>query len=134
MNTSQGQIGASRLSGNQLRFGDQREIAIYLRDGMAWVAEFNCGRVSISTASQWFSVNQGGRVLRQMDLASIAPLPEDVMERIEQVHQCLVQAERQSATAVARFRRRLVRLLRSILGKPSAQPHQTATSADSEVQ
>jgi len=136
MNTNQEQNGASRLNGNLLRLGDQREIAIYLRDNMAWVAEFNNGRASVSTASHWFSVNQGGRVLRHMELASIVPLPDDVMERIERLHQYLAQAGRhpatssETATVVARFRSRLMKLLRSILSKRSALPRQTATSAD----
>jgi hypothetical protein len=136
MNTNQEQNGASRLNGNLLRLGDQREIAIYLRDNIAWVAEFNNGRASVSTASHWFSVNQGGRVLRQMDLASITPLPDDVMERIERLHQRLAQAGRhpatssETATVVARFRSRLMKLLRSIRSKRPAQPRQTATLAD----
>ncbi len=136
MNTNQERNGASRLNGNLLRLGDQREIAIYLRDSMAWVAEFKNGRASVSTVSRWFSANQGGRVLRQMELASIAPLPDDVMERIERLHQRLAQAGRhpatssKTATVVARFRSRLVKLLRSILSKRSARPRQTATSAD----
>ena len=136
MNTNQEQNGASRLNGNLLRLGDQREIAIYLRDNMAWVAEFNNGRASVSTASHWFSANQGGRVLRHMELASITPLPDDVMERIERLHQRLAQAARhpvtssETATVVARFRSRLMKLLRSILSKRSARPRQTAVSAD----
>jgi alkanesulfonate monooxygenase SsuD/methylene tetrahydromethanopterin reductase-like flavin-dependent oxidoreductase (luciferase family) len=136
MNTNQEQNGASRLNGNLLKLGDQREIAIYLRDNMAWVAEFNNGRASVSTASHWFSVNQGGRVLRQMDLTSIVPLPDDVMERIERLHQRLAQAGRhpatssETATVVARFRSRLMKIFRSILSKRSARPRQTATSAD----
>jgi hypothetical protein len=136
MNTNQEQNGASRLNGNLLKLADQREIAIYLRDNMAWVAEFNNGRASVSTASHWFSANQGGRVLRQMDLASIVPLPDDVMERIEWLHQRLAQAGRhpatssETATVVARFRNRLMKLLRSIPSKRSARACQTVTSTD----
>jgi predicted trehalose synthase len=133
MNTNQEQNGASRLNGNLLRLGDQHEIAIYLRDSTAWVAEFKNGRASVSTASHWFSVNQGGRLLRHMELASIAPLSHEVMERIERLHQRLAQAGRhpatssETATGVARFRSRLMKLLRSILSKRSAWPRQTAT-------
>jgi hypothetical protein len=133
MNTNQGQNGASRLNGNLLRLGDQHEIAIYLRDNMAWVAEFKNGRASVSTASHWFSANQGGRLLRHVELASIVPLPDDVMERIERLHQRLAQAGRhpvtssETATAVARFRSRLVKFFRSIRSKRSAWPRQTAT-------
>jgi hypothetical protein len=53
-----------------------------------------------------------------MDLASITPLPDDVMERIERLHQRLAQTGRhpatssESATVVARFRSRLMKLLR----------------------
>ena len=136
MNTNQEQSSASRVNGNLLRLGDQRAIAIYLRDSMAWVAEFKNGRASVSMASHWFSVNQGGRVLRHMELASITPLPDDVMERIERLHERLAQAGRhpttssESATVVTRFRSWLVKFLRSILSKRSARPRQAATSAD----
>ena len=136
MNTNQEQNSASRVNGNLLTLGDQREIAIYLRDNMAWVAEFKHGRASVSMASHWFSANQGGRVLRHMELAPIAPLPDEVMERIERLHQRLAQAgchpatSSETATVVARFCSWLVKLLRSILSKRSARPRQTATSAD----
>ena len=43
MNTNPERNNTSPLSGNLLRLGERREIAIYLRNGTAWVAEFKKG-------------------------------------------------------------------------------------------
>ena len=51
-------------NGNLLRLGE-REIAIYQRDGVAWVADFRGGRGEIFTAGEWFALNGRGRVLRR---------------------------------------------------------------------
>ena len=102
------------LSGNLLRLGEQREIAIYLRDGAAWVAEFKDGRGELFAVSTWFSLNQGGRVLRRMDLGSITPLPEDVMERIERLH---LRREKQNDVPV--IWRTLAALVGELRGRPA---------------
>ncbi len=127
MNTNQEQSGASPLRGNLLRLGEQHEIAIYMRDGMAWVADFKDGRCKVSTASAWFASNQGGRVLRRMALDTIAPLPEEVVKWIERLHQRMAKASdhrlmsRAVATLVAGFRGWLARL--------SAPPRSTASES-----
>ena len=99
MNTNPEWNNTSPLSGNLLLLGKRHEIAIYLRDGTAWVAEFRDGRGELFTVSTWFSLNQGGRVLRRMDLDSITPLPEEVMERIERLH---LRVEKQSESPAIR--------------------------------
>jgi hypothetical protein len=86
MNANQVRNGTGSLQGNLLRIGDRREIAIYARDGTAWVAEFNDRHGALFPLSTWLSLNQGGRVLRRMDLGTITPLPRDVAERIERLH------------------------------------------------
>ena len=40
MNTNQERNNTSLLHGSLLRIGERREIAVYLRDGTAWVADF----------------------------------------------------------------------------------------------
>jgi hypothetical protein len=75
------------LHGNLLRIDEGREIAIYTRSGTAWVAEFHDGRGALFSVGAWFSTNHGGHVLRRMDLGRITPLPPDVAERIERLHQ-----------------------------------------------
>jgi hypothetical protein len=72
-------------NGNLLRLGE-REIAIYQRDGVAWVADFRGGRGEIFTAGEWFALNGRGRVLRRAGLASMAPLTAPLVERIERLH------------------------------------------------
>ena len=125
MNTNPERNGP--LSGNVLRLGERREIAIYLRNGTAWVAEFKDGRGELVTVGTWFSLNQGGRVLRRMDLESITPLPEDIAERIERLHlrmekQNDVQAmPRALAALVSGLRGRLARLLQMLAAPKSAQ-------------
>lgn len=127
MNANQEQGGASFLHGNLLRLGEQHEIAIYMRDGMAWVADFKDGRCKVSTASAWFASNQDGRVLHRMDLGSITPLPEEVVERIERLHQRMTKAgdhrlmSRAVATLGTGFRGWLARL--------SAPPRSTASES-----
>ena len=116
------------LSGNLLRLGERREIAIYLRNGTAWVADFKDGRGELFTVSTWFSLNQGGRALRRMDLDSITPLPEDVMERIERLHRRTAKKNdvpampRVLAAIVAGLRGRLARLLQ-MLSAPKSTRH-----------
>ncbi len=123
MNANQEQINTSPLHGNLLRLGERHEIAIYLRDGMAWVADFKAGRGEVFTASAWFSLNQGGNVLRRMALDSITPLPEDVAERIECLHRRMAKPSagpamlRELAMLIAGLRDRLARSCGPLFGR-----------------
>ena len=89
MNTSRELNGAIPIQGNLLRLSERREIAIYLRDGCAWVADFNNGRDALYIASAWYSMG-GGRMLahaqRRDKVETVSPLPEDVVRRIESLH------------------------------------------------
>ena len=73
-------------NGNLLRLGETREIAIYQRDGLTWVADFRGARGELFTVSAWFAVNGRSSLLRRAGLGSIAPLPAEVIERIERLH------------------------------------------------
>ena len=86
MNGNLGQDEAAVLNGNLLRLGETREIAIYQRGGIAWVADFRGARAELYTAGEWFTLIGRGSLLRRAGLASIAPLPADVIERIERLH------------------------------------------------
>jgi hypothetical protein len=77
---------AAAPEGSLLRLGETREIAIYQRDGVAWVADFRGGRGELFTVAEWFALNGRGRLLRRAELAPIAPLPANVIERIERLH------------------------------------------------
>ena len=86
MNGYRGGNEAAVPEGSLLRLGETREIAIYQRDGVAWVADFRGGRGELFTVGEWFAINGRGRLLRRAGLAPIAPLPANVIERIERLH------------------------------------------------
>jgi hypothetical protein len=98
------------MEGNLLRLSETREIAIYRRGGVAWVADFRGGRGELFTAGEWFALNGRGSLLRRVGLASIVPLPVDLIEKIERLH----GAENHSPLSAlgTRFRDRLARLSR----------------------
>ena len=99
MNTNSERNNTNPLSGNLLRLGEQREIAIYLRGGTAWVAEFKKGHGELYGVSAWFSCY--GRALvhaqRRGEVDIISPIPEDVVARIERLH---LRMEKQSDAPV----------------------------------
>ena len=103
-------------SGNLMRLGEQREIAIYLRDGAAWVAEFKKGRGEVSNMSAWFSLY--GRALvnaqRRGEVNIISPIPDDVMARIERLH---LRMEKQNNVPV--IWRALAALVGELRGRPA---------------
>lgn len=80
------------MEGNLLRLGATRKIAIYQRRGLAWVADFRGGHGELFTAAGWFIVNGRSALLRRAGLGSIAPLPAEVIERIERLHRAEDQA------------------------------------------
>ena len=86
MNSKRESEAASNLHGSLMRLGNQREIAIYLRDGTAWVADFRGGRGELLTAGAWFALNQDRWALRRATLDAVTPLPADIVRRIENLH------------------------------------------------
>ena len=112
MTGNPGRNAAAVENGNLLRLGETREIAIYLRDGVAWVADFRGARGELFSARAWFALNGRSSVLRRAGLASIAPLPADVIERIARLH----DAEDRAPLAVpaAWLRSRLARFFHEL--------------------
>ena len=102
------------LSGNLLRLGERREIAIYLRGGTAWVAEFEKGRGEVFNVGAWSSLY--GRALvhaqRRGEVNIISPIPEDVVARIERLH---LRMEKQNDVPV--IRRTLAALVVELRGR-----------------
>lgn len=86
MHTSRERDETALPRGSLLRLSETREVAIYLRDGVTWVADFRDGYGELFTVGEWFALNHCGGVLRRMKLDPIAPLPDRVAERIEQLH------------------------------------------------
>jgi hypothetical protein len=103
---------AAAPNGNLLRLGETREIAIYQRDGVAWVADFRGGRGELFTVGEWFALNGRGSVLRRAGLASIVPLPARLVERIERLHGAEDRVP--LAALAARLRDRLARFSREL--------------------
>lgn len=133
MDTNEGRHNASLVHGNLMRLEGKRRIAIYLLDHVVWVADFDGDRARVFTASEWFSLNQGGRVLRRVALDSITPLPNDIAERLEQWHHRMTEARdrpltsRMVAELFAQFRVRLARFFDSPFRRSSSRPVGPAT-------
>jgi hypothetical protein len=89
MNTTRQCTSASPLQGSLLRLSERREVAIYLREGAGWVADFHDGHATLHSVSEWYS-NGSGRMLvhaqRRNAVEPISPLPHEVVRRIESLH------------------------------------------------
>ena len=88
---------AAGISGSLLRLGETRQIAIYQRDGVSWVADFRGGHGELFTAGEWFSLNRDAGALRRAD--GPVPLPDDVIERIRRLHRSKGSADMPAASA-----------------------------------
>jgi hypothetical protein len=79
------------IQGQLLRLSERREVAIFLRDGALWVADFVDGQGALIDAITWFRFfNCGARstphAQRRMVLESATPLSEELVARIERLH------------------------------------------------
>jgi hypothetical protein len=77
------------IQGQILRRSERREVAIFLRDRVLWVADFVDGQGELIDAPTWFRFNCGelssSHARRRMVLESAIPLSEDLVERIERL-------------------------------------------------
>lgn len=76
------------MSGSLLRLNDGRSVAIYLRDGMAWVAEFRGSRGRLLSVGEWHCFHARGmaHAQRRGEAEILSPIPGDVVARIERLH------------------------------------------------
>jgi len=78
------------MQGQLLRRSERREVAIFLRDGALWVADFVDGQGQLIDAATWFRFNCGTQATpqtqRRMVLESAIPLSADLVDRIERLH------------------------------------------------
>lgn len=74
------------LHGSLLRLGPGRQVAIYWRDGLAWVAELHGQAVEVSTVGAWFSRGNDRWAMRRAVQSAVTPLPKDLSLRIEALH------------------------------------------------
>ena len=84
-----GDVAAS-IQGQILRRSERREVAIYLRDGELWIADFLDGVGELIEPTAWFRFNCGSLansyVSRRIALESALPLPEELVVKIEALH------------------------------------------------
>jgi hypothetical protein len=89
------------IQGQLLRLSERREVAIFLRDGALWVADFVDGQGALIDAVTWFRFNCGAlstsHARRRMVLESATPLSEELVERIERLHRPTAKESRRAA-------------------------------------
>jgi len=81
---------SASIQGQILRRSERREVAIYLRDGKLWIADFVDGIGELIDPAAWFRFNCGTpwarRAHRRMLFESATPLSADLAARIERLH------------------------------------------------
>jgi hypothetical protein len=87
------------IQGQMLRLSEHHAVAIYLRDGDMWVADFIDGQGVLVDANTWFrfgcGTNANSHALRRMALESAIPIPFELSERIEALHRTTIIQRRQ---------------------------------------
>jgi hypothetical protein len=80
----------SPILGQLLQLSKRREVAIYLRDGSLWIADFIDGHGELVDPAAWFRFNCGsptaGESRRRMLLESAVPLCAELAAKIESLH------------------------------------------------
>ena len=78
------------VQGQLLRLSAHRTVAVYLREGVMWVADFIDGAGTLVDAGTWFRFNCGtpanAHARRRTVLESALPLSAELAERIEALH------------------------------------------------
>ncbi|HWC46751.1 MAG TPA: hypothetical protein VG868_11620 [Casimicrobiaceae bacterium] len=91
---------ASSIQGQVLRRSERREVAIYLRDGVLWIADFVDGVGQLAEPEAWFRFNCGTpwarRAHRRMLFESATPLSADLVARIERLHHASLAAAQEN--------------------------------------
>jgi hypothetical protein len=104
MNGSRGFGFTHSIQGQILRRSERREVAIFLRDRVLWVADFIDGQGELVDAPTWFRFNCGElsttHARRRMVLESAIPLSRELVERIERLH---LQASARKSGAMVRL-------------------------------
>src|SRR5580765_702557 len=79
------------IQGQLLRLSERREVAIYLRDGALWVADFIDGFGTLADAATWFrfscASSASWHLRRRMALESAMPLSSALIARSPRVHE-----------------------------------------------
>jgi hypothetical protein len=95
-----------QIQGQMLRLSEHRSVAIYLRDGVMWVADFVDGHGELVNANTWFRFNCGAlansHARRRMALESAMPISLELGERIEALHGAAASGGRRSPMRAAK--------------------------------
>lgn len=79
------------IQGQLLRLSTHREVAIYLREGSTWIADFVDGHGVLADVHTWLRFNCGtpanAYAARRAALESAFPLTAELVARIEPLHQ-----------------------------------------------
>ena len=89
MTTTPQAISTRAVQGSLLRLSERQEVAIYLREGAGWVADFHDGRATLHSVSEWHGSGSGRMLVhaqRRDAVETISPLPDEVVQRIESLH------------------------------------------------
>jgi hypothetical protein len=81
--------GAPTIDGHVIHLGAGHSIAIYVRDGVFWVADFRDGRGELMYGGSWFRFHAGGLRYchnRRTALQASTPLTADMVAKIERLH------------------------------------------------
>jgi len=84
------------ILGQILRRSERREAALYLRDGVLWVADFVDGHGELVDPESWLRFNCGGasaHARRRMALESASPVADELADRIEALHLAMAAAK-----------------------------------------
>ena len=78
------------IQGQLLRLSEHRAVAIYLREGATWVADFVDGQGVLIDVNTWFRFNCGtlanSYVTRRIARESALPLSAELVAQIEALH------------------------------------------------
>lgn len=93
------------IQGQMLRLSEHHAVAIYLRDGAVWIADFIDGQGALIDANTWFRFNCGNlansHALRRMALESAMPISAELGARIEALHAAAVLGRGQTLSELA---------------------------------
>ncbi len=131
MDLDPGNLFATAIQGQLLRWSERREVAIYLRKDALWVADFIDGDGELIDAVTWFRFNCGtpftSYARRRMILESAMPLSGQLAARIESLHRSSTTRRRgplvRLVQAIAAYAPRtpLTRIFRKPLGRRSTR-------------